>query len=314
MRILFKKIFIVAAAVIVIQIFTGLYYYPSELLDVMAGNNCFNNIVYLGDSTIKTCDPSDTDRRSISKILGYDLGKKIVSISHGAYHLGVYKDFVTYLSTHNTPSTVIIPINMRSFSTQWDLNPGQQFEKESFLLEKGVFWSPLYKPVSIYTSFFNDSLSKSAWRNMKVYDYGRYAGTVSEFENISYETVSPQKIRNKIVFHYRYQLRPNHRKLIALDAICKQSKRNNIRVVFYITPIDNDYIDSAYKGTAQIIQKNVAVVKGVISQNGLSVIDMSSALPSCSFGWKVDKYPNEHLNEQGRKYVARTLANALTAH
>lgn len=311
MRVLFRKIFPIALMVILIQTFTGVLYYPPELKKVMIGDNCANKIVFLGDSTIETFSHDDNDRRSIALFLEEKIKRPVVCIAHGGYHLGLYRAFVEYFTRNSRPETVIIPINMRTFSQEWDVKPGSQFDKESFLLTKGNIWTPIYKPVSIYTEFFNEGISKKAWYDMDVYDYDRYAGKVGDFENIGYKTVSPDKIRNKIIYHYRYKLLSNHRKLAALDAICKLANRNAIKVLFYITPLDIDYMEQACPGTETVIAKNIALVSAVIRRNNMAAVDLSHVLHSEDFSWSEDRYPNEHLNERGRKAVAGQLANVL---
>ena len=70
-------------------------------------------------------------------------------------------------------------------------------------------------------------------------------------------------------------------------------------------------MESIYKGTAVIIDNNIDIIKYVITSNGQTVVDLSHAMPSDYFDWKVNNYPNEHMNEKGKKFVATALSKEL---
>jgi len=278
---------------------------------VMKPGNVENGIVYFGDSTTYTFSVKDADKRSIPACLQRGLEEKVIPVTHGSYHLGIYRDFIKYLAKHSQPKAIIIPINMRSFSAEWDTRPEYQFKKESLLLNLGLMWSPLYKPLSIYTDFFNDKLDKSGWLDSEVLDNGKVAGKIRDFEDIGTKNPSASDMRKRIIFQYRYELASDHRKLLALHDICEVAKKQRINILFYITPVDLDYIDGVYSGTSALVGKNVGTVKDVISSCGFSVVDLSHSIPSNYFDWKVNGFPNEHMNEKGRLFVAARLQSEL---
>ena len=62
--------------------------------------------------------------------------------------------------------------------------------------------------------------------------------------------------------------------------------------------------EDLFKDTELAIQK--------LTDNNIKVIDLSTSLKSDFFAW--EKYPNEHLNENGRKYVAKKIAEIINGY
>lgn len=312
MKQLLRKIAYLILFVTIGQIVFGFIIERSYLKELSVNKIHTGSIVYLGDSTITSFSNNDTNKRPISALLEDRIKQKVTPVTHSAYHLGIYKDYVEYILENYTPEEIIIPINMRSFSPEWDTRPGYQFIKESFLLNNGRIGRMFYSPLSTYTSMFR-ATNEHAWLNSQVFDNDILIGKVVDFENATYlKNSSVSNMKNKIIFHYRYKLTSNHRKISALRNICSVAKQNNIKVIFYVTPIDIDYVDSVYPGTADLIVNNIKVVLQVINSYGLNAIDMSHSIPSDYFDWRVNTYPNEHLNEKGRIYVADLLSSAMS--
>ena len=65
-----------------------------------------SQIIYFGDSIIRSTDLSDRDPRSINQFLEDSSGLKIEVIDHGAYHLGIYEAFSTYICSQNSKPKV----------------------------------------------------------------------------------------------------------------------------------------------------------------------------------------------------------------
>ena len=113
------------------------------------------DIIYFGDSTIYTLGVGDKDKRTTSEMVEeitpcYSLG----SITHAAYQMDIYLEFCRYITRQKQhPSFIIIPINMRSFSPEWDRRPQYQFEMEKIILRGGLLKQLLlafYKPLRVF--------------------------------------------------------------------------------------------------------------------------------------------------------------------
>ena len=110
------------------------------------------DIVYLGDSTLSYPVDQVTTGQILQEMLpDFTVGE----ISHPAYNLDLYLHYVQYMtrSVHR-PRVVIIPINMRSFSPEWDMRPGYQFEEVKRTLTLGLFLSRiLSRPLKTFGFF-----------------------------------------------------------------------------------------------------------------------------------------------------------------
>lgn len=312
MTTILKKLTVILLPALVLQIIIGIYLDRPELIkNLPIGKKLDQSVLYLGDSTLKTFHNLDGDKSSIPEMLGKMVNKNVVGMSSGGYHLEMYNLIVKYVVDNNIKvDTIIIPLNMRQFSAQWTGEPWSQFNCERYILNHDILWSIAYKPLSVYSDFFGDKRAQDVYYNEKVYDYNAYAGIVRDFA-VGFKTPDTIKTRKKIVFHYRYKIDPSHRRIKALEELCQTSKRHHQNILFYVTPVDPNYLESTYRGTLGIINANLDYVKGVIQSNGFTVMDLLTALPSNYFAWDENLYPNEHLKESGRRYVASRLALAL---
>jgi hypothetical protein len=107
-------------------------------------------ILFLGDSVLGRIAREDTDRRTLDQMVEDFLTsrKRLLCISHPAYNLRIYYHLLQiFKCTRQKPKQVILPINMRSFSPQWDLNPAWQFNEEIDALKKYVQTSGRRTPI-----------------------------------------------------------------------------------------------------------------------------------------------------------------------
>ena len=83
-------------------------------------------------------------------------------------------------------------------------------------------------------------------------------------------------------------------------------------MIFSITPIDyqtgQKYLGNRFK---ERIEKNISIIRSSLQKEGYSVMDLSVSLDSDIFAWTY--WPNEHLNEHGRAFLAETLAKQITS-
>src|SRR3989344_3518997 len=121
-----------------------------ELLDTYLRDGY--DIIYFGDSVIDTHTSKDSDPSSIVDMLRKrEAGLTIADFSRGADNLDLFELYVAYIARSPVkPSAVIVPINLRSFSPGWDLDPTGQFEKIKFYLTaQPRFLTYFYRPFAI---------------------------------------------------------------------------------------------------------------------------------------------------------------------
>ena len=80
--------------------------------------------------------------------------------------------------------------------------------------------------------------------------------------------------------------------------------------MFYITPIDMEtgtrHLPEDFPA---VVKQNCRLIEQRLRERGGEVIDLSHSLGPGAFSW--NEYPNEHLRQNGRCYVAKRLAQTL---
>lgn len=271
------------------------------------------DIVYFGDSTITNVADSDQNKQYISAMLqDKQPDLSIARVSHSAYHMDIYLEYARYIAAkENLPETVIIPINLRSFSLEWDVRPEYQFEKELTYLRNNnsIFVRSFYKPLSIFR-FYKPEITRQEYESLPVYHGSDLVGSVEDFEKIFSEDPTSENVINSLVYFYLYELKDDHRKLQSMVKLAEIYRAQGINVIFYITPIDyqvgNYYLGEKF---TEQVAKNVAVITETLQREDVILLDFSFSLTSDFFNWA--KYPNEHLNEDGRNFIAQNLSDKL---
>ena len=277
-------------------------------------------IVYFNDSVGDYTPETDHNKRSVGELLGYYLKKPVVEINHGAYHLGVYEAFSDYIiSNKYKPELVIIPINLRSLSMEWDTRPAYQFNNEIKMLknESPILLSLSYLFKRINRLFSDDKFSmyieyiynkEEKWENSPVFFDNMEKGIVKDYIG-SFPTNDSAK-KSKYIFHYSYPLDNGHRKIANLKTIIKNYKSNNIPMFIYITPINYESGETYVgKNFTDITKKNIKIIKNAGNESGVKIHDLSYSLNQDYLA-----YPNEiteHLNETGRKFIAEYITREI---
>lgn len=272
------------------------------------------DVVYFGDSVNYIVDPQDEDQRPISEMLdGLVPNLKVAAIDHPAYHLRVFEAFVDALAGQlELPRAVVIPINLRSFSPSWDRFPQYQFTEVRRELKYGLWWRAVEKPLRTFHVL--DDFREASWDEYEqtpVYFGTEPAGIVLDFDNPSYRRPSPEKRRNKFIFEYMAAVSPDHRLLESLRRIAARARELKITALFYVTPVDAE-TGTSYVGPAFVpqIEANTKAIRGQLTDIDPPLLDLALSLPAARFHY-ASVYPNEHLDETGRMFVARKLAAAL---
>ena len=277
-------------------------------------------VLYLGDSVLERISWSDKDKRTLDRMVAARLTDKmgLLSISHSAYHLKVYYHLLQILKvTDRKPRLVILPINMRSFSPQWNLNPAWQFEDEIDALKKYVETPGSKIPVLPEKA---DHVPPTEVERMVEVKYPftelNYLGEFYDLIKDSPSMEDEKRYRKKqiYIFHYLYQLLPVNPRLLFLTKIIELLRELNINLLVYITPINyqggNRYLGSDF---IKLFQENVGVVRDILSpfleRGTVHFLDIGQLLSSEYF-FNVDE-ATEHLNQHGREQVAKVIANEV---
>lgn len=275
-------------------------------------------ILYLGDSVVERISWHDTDKRTLDQITADAFGgrKSLLCIARAAYHFRIYYHLLNVLKvTRNRPQLVILPINMRCFSPQWDLNPAWQFEEEIRALKA---YPQTRKIPAIRVNA--DALTYSDdERNLELdlpyTGLKRLGQFLDLINNIPPDPEGKFHRRRQIyILHYLNALSRDHRRLEYLGKTLDLLNELNVRALLYITPIN-------YEGGARhvgdgfmdIVRSNVAVVRDFICpylENGwVRFLDLQEYLTSDHF-FHADEL-TEHLNQTGRMKLAQALIHEI---
>lgn len=278
-----------------------------------------SRIVYFGDSVLERISRNDSDRRTLVELISTKVSKyaEIVRLSHGAAHPGLFYALLQFLiELHQRPSIVVIPINMRCFSPQWNHNPQWQFEEYLDAIQKCKASANKTVPLvpEIETTVRRDPIFETRLVDCP----GTTCRTVHDFREIILSKPSdPVGIRVRwrelFIFHYLPRLPRNHRRLVSLLDIHQLCEQERISTIFYVTPINYQaglrLVDGPF---ADRFAENIQIVMSSLHSTSCSiVVDWSRELDDHHFFHADD--PTEHLNEIGRARLAELVAGAIVS-
>ena len=271
------------------------------------------DIVYFGDSTIASVREDDSNKENIAAMLqellqDYQVGR----LDHPAYNFDVYLAYATFIAHQpQKPKLVIMPINMRSFSPEWDMRPAYQFsqEKRHLYNNNTLFYRTVSRPLSVF-HYYESDITLADYQQTVVYSGTVPMGQVMDFENKAYDNYSEENMRRKLIFFYMYQLTPEHRKVQSMLETAAMFQQHQIEFIFYITPIDVE-TGTAFLGPIfqQRIIDNTQLIENLLYKEGAEILNLADDLDASYFAWQT--YPNEHLNEDGRLFIAQQLAQTI---
>ncbi|MBU0758545.1 MAG: hypothetical protein KKF44_10845 [Nanoarchaeota archaeon] len=269
-------------------------------LDQLASEDL--DIVFFGDSVMHNYAANDTDKRSMAELLENYSKRDVLQISQGASHLGIFEAYSEFICRmEKKPSLVIVPINLRSFSAEWDLRPQYQSKKEIEAIRSSSLSMQFINRIK--KVFSEDSSKMDTWKHTPVYLNSTQRGFVKDY---LFKPSSIEDIKSKYVFHYLYGLDKDHRKLDDLRNLIDNYQNCGVPLIVYITPIDHEMGDF-YVGEefSQIVRNNVETIKSIENTHDIKIQDFTFDLDKTFFDHP--ETPNEHLNEKGRIYVVKYL-------
>lgn len=272
-------------------------------------------ILLLGDSVTERVSKWDTDRRPLYVLVAAQFKGKysFTCISHSAYHMKVYEALLGVLQVMlHKPRLVILPINMRSFSPQWDLRPSWQFNREIEALSD--YRSDTRQKIPFIKNTPGISDENEIFDTMKVqYPYSPFI-TIGQFRlivNAKPQSREQFEYRKKqiFIFHYLHELEPRHSKIQSLIRVVETMQAMKVPLLLYITPI-NYQAGCRFVGNSflDMFENNVRVVRQALQPylgSEIRFLDLSCDLGAEQFFNPDDA--TEHLNQNGRLALASRI-------
>jgi hypothetical protein len=278
------------------------------------------DVLLLGDSVTERVSSSDKDQRNLGEMLGDAVRHEnsYCCMSYSAYNMEIY--YLILLACqcmHFKIEKVIIPINLRSFSSQWQNNPLFKCaihirEMRRYLQKQGCAGKyGLIAPPKGIGEFLQEKVS---------YPILPFQTNEEFFEKISHRdgNLDNEAERRKIIFIYNYMfaLSSTNPRLRLMNEICSVASQIGAQLIFYLTPINIEggryYVGEDF---AKSLELNVRVLQDQFTTAGGCTSfpsrchDYSRSLDSSFFFNKYEA--TEHLNELGRSTIARNLVDEL---
>ncbi|MCB0208414.1 MAG: hypothetical protein KDJ52_03770 [Anaerolineae bacterium] len=327
MRTFLIKLLIFMAVVVVLQVVTSALYPPDLPTEIMQLDHHLQtgaDVIYLGDSTLMYPLGEITTGDILQEVLpDHTVGQ----VAHPAYNAELYRAYAGYLARQDAPpKIVIIPINLHSFSPEWDRRPTYQFESEKAVLTYGSLLSTLfYRPAATF-GLFDSPITSDDFLTTPVFSGTTPIGYVADFEQrLGHSTLSAQTddvaaayfsnvpadnedetLETSLLYYYMGTVGATHRQLQSLQATARRLKAGGIEPVFYITPV-NYQLGERVLGQAftRRLAENVARIEQQLNADGVDVLNLVFDLDAYYF---ID---TEHLTENGKAHVAEALAGRI---
>lgn len=284
-------------------------------------------IVYLGESSNHTYSEQDTDRREISTMIADAMpGHALSNLCKDACHAGIYYDILRNIPKQNSVKTVLVTVNLRTFSTEWlysDLETA--LNKERVMMKQAP---ALYKRMLLafkgYTHWdeaerkqlVRKKLMSQTWPDAYSYSYA----TAGEWDNaigstgilFNGKTASMDTIA--LTCHYikcfACGVDDKNPRIKDLDKIVQLCKNRGWRLILHILPDNIEQIEALVGPELQpIMRNNVHYIINRYERQGVTVINNQSLVHDQDF--RDRDFPTEHYCQAGRQAVASSIVNAL---
>ena len=273
------------------------------------------DLLLLGDSVTERVARDDQDQRTLFEMLRDLLpeGADFYHICHSAYYADIYLAYLRQLLNLGIrPDMVILPVNLRSFSPQWDYNPMFQNTVHLTQLLESL---PQREKAIIGVSL----AKKNLWQylNAEVEYIGSGLNRMRHFLRIvahkpKNSREAAQRRGDIFTFHYMNKVDGRHRKIAVLSEITRLCTTHGIGLLAYFTPINYQcackYLGEGFRDNLKINVRTIS--EGILAKlNGIGdqirILDFST-LFSPDYFFNAEE-TTEHLAEQGRLELCREI-------
>lgn len=276
------------------------------------------DILIFGDSVMSIISNSDVNKETLCDMLKNELGSKytICTINKGGFHMGIfYCTLKAMIFLNRIPSTIVLPVNIRSFSQMWDFRDDIQHSElvrdvkeylntegyhlgDIYGIDEGVSYDEYLDCIGRYRGYGTEKNSKFiAWVSRKAKDEKEF------FERYKYI----------FTWHYMYELSTENRKFKLMEEIIKLVKNNNIKLLAYATPVNylagQKYVGNSFTANYKLNSKMVEECFNKYTSSLIHYWDYSFLFTSEYF--LHENATAEHLNEKGRSILCKIICNKL---
>jgi hypothetical protein len=266
--------------------------------------------LFFGDSVLERISNSDDDKRTLVDMLRTSVARDVHFINRPAFNPTLGAALIGVIGRLRRPKLLVVEINIRCFSPQWDQNPSWAFQQELAAIDGWLADPkqplPAIEDVRTSAGFFEafDGTPVN-FELSKLTTAGQFRALAADRSHDS--TLNRDRARELFIFHYTHRLNRSHRKLVDLVSIAERATQLGIDLLLYLTPINSlageQYVGSKFRN---IHNHNIGVLREALGAAGKAVIDLSTAFPRSAF-FHPD-LPTEHLNQAGRSLLVSALS------
>lgn len=275
--------------------------------------------VLFGDSVLERVSDNDTDQTKLGSMIRQRLGARCLVLSSPAYssqHFADYARVLAALPTH--PRLVILPVNIRCLSPQWEAIPRYRWPNHREALRRFLDDPEGPAPdLGPDTEGGAAEALKAQSRAIRVSSPLIGETTVGALEDIRDSVPeTEQALRHRaamvLVYHYGLSFEPDHPCLIAFGDIVRSLRAVGTRVLFYVTPINVDFAQRlGGEPMLRIVADKVAASRHAVTgaapgDPGVAFHDFHDLCTADHFLHRA--YMVEHLDQHGRALLADRIA------
>lgn len=285
------------------------------------------DIIYLAESSNHTYGFDDTDTSHISQMLGRHLPKhRVSSLTKDACHAGIYYDILRNIPKKNNIQTVIVTVNLRSFSSEWiysdlevPLQKEQVFMKKAPALFKRMLIA--FKAYNHWTENEREEIVRDGIKRQEL-DFPYYfpyknaaawdkaIGSQDHLYNGQQVSMDTIVLTCHYIKSFAYQMSEDNPRVKDFDKIVKLCKRRGWRLVLHILPDNIDQIQAlAGPDLVFLMKQNADYIVKRYSTHNVTVVNNQNIVRDQDF--RDRDFPTEHYKQAGRQAVADAIAEQL---
>lgn len=284
-------------------------------------------IIYLGESSNRTHLEGESDTSYISKLIASQMPEyRFGHITQSAAHADIYYDILRNIPRNNEIKTVIVTVNMRSFSSEWiysDLE--NSFRKQQVFMQRGpALWRRLQLDLKMNTNWTEEERQQLVIDGFKHQTFN--CGNDFPYHNAhewDHALASREWLPNgqqlptdsiPIACHYikdfAYELNDNNVRIKDFDKIVELCKERNWQLVLNILPDNFDQIKRLVGDElVTLMQRANAYIVKRYTAKGVWVVNNENLARDEDF---IDRdFPTEHYRVEGRKAIADNIVRHL---
>lgn len=329
-----RKFLLLAAVLVVLDIVYRFTFYPKD-----RDENCTlipysmkpvkenDDIIYLGESSNHSFCASDTDQRAISEMIDDMLpGHKVGKLSKDACHAGVYYDILRNIPRKNPVKTVIVTVNLRSFSSEWIYSDLEKpLQKEQIFMKKApALYKRMLLAFKAYAHWSEDERQKLVregleeqtlklpyyfpYHNASEWDHA--IGSQDHLFNGQKVSMDTIVLTCHYIKDFAYQLDDENPRIKDFDRIVKLCKRRGWKLVFHILADNMDQIKTLAGPDLEFLMKqNAQYIVNRYAPKGVTVVNNQYMVRDRDFFER--EFPTEHYNQTGRRIVAEMVVEGI---